>query len=119
MSKRGFIFGTLACFVLLASCSYNKTELPEPEKIIVVAETSVTYTNDVKTIIDNNCVSCHGGQNGLFLNNYSQVKAIADSGDLLFWAIQGGGSQPMPTGGLLPQATLDILQSWLDQGALE
>ncbi len=128
MNKRKVFFVSVTCMAFLASCSYNKDELVQPGSPGLGANSStgenpsgavVTYTSHVKTIIDNNCIGCHGGQGGLFLTNYSQVKAIADNGNLLLRAIQGGGPQPMPPSGVLPQATLDTLQFWLDQNALE
>jgi mono/diheme cytochrome c family protein len=117
-----FIASLLTC--IFYACTYNKTELPKPGDETETVTTNptgavVTYTSHVQDIMVANCASCHGGQSGLFLNSYSPVKGIADDGRLLLWAIQGGGSQPMPTGGLMPQTTLDTLQMWLDQGALE
>jgi hypothetical protein len=124
MNKRIIFIGAITCLALLVSCTYNKTELPKPGDETETVTTNptgtvVTYTSHVQDIMVANCTSCHGGQSGLFLNSYSPVKGIADDGRLLLWAIQGGGSQPMPTGGLMPQTTLDTLQMWLDQGALE
>ncbi|MDG1475620.1 MAG: hypothetical protein P8Q14_00600, partial [Vicingaceae bacterium] len=119
------IFGLLAFAV---SCSYNKTELPEPivDPVGTPSPTpspnpsnSITYTTHVKAYIDNNCVGCHGSSGGVTLQTYSQVKAQADAGRILARAINGSGSGPMPPSGLMPQTTLDTLQLWLDQGALE
>ncbi|MGB0888502.1 MAG: c-type cytochrome [Vicingaceae bacterium] len=104
--------------IFVSSCSYNK-DLPEPEVITENEENvPVTYTDDVQAIMTNNCTGCHGGSGGVNLNTYAQVKAQADAGRLLARAINGAGG-PMPQGGLMPQATRDVLQAWLDQGAPE
>ena len=121
MNVRLFFAGTLIGLALITSCSYNKTELPQPEDGPVVENPSgtvITYTSHVEAIMVNNCTICHGGSGNLFLNTYTQVKAIADNGKLSDRAINGLGG-PMPQSGLMPQATRDILQMWLDQGALE
>jgi mono/diheme cytochrome c family protein len=122
MNKKIIFSVGIVCVSLLASCSYNKTELPTPEEEAVEATnpngTVVTYTSHVKTIMDNNCIGCHGGSGGVNLDTYSVVKAQADAGRILARAINGSGGT-MPPGGLMPQTTLDTLQFWLDQGALQ
>jgi len=124
MKNLAFTFVAFSCLAIAVSCSSNKDELPEPGGEIVVAAANtnsvvVTYNSHVQSIMGN-CTGCHSanGQSPALVT-YSNVKAIADDGRLLLWAIQGGGSQPMPQGGLLPQATRDTLQFWLDQQALE
>jgi len=124
MRKITLTFLVLSFLVFVVSCSYNKTELPEPIADPVDApapgpSNSITYATHVKSYIDNNCVSCHGSSGGVTLQTYAQVKAQADAGRILARAINGSGSGPMPPSGLMPQTTLDTLQLWLDQGALE
>lgn len=130
MRKIALTFSVFGLLAFVVSCSYNKKELPEP---IVETEgtpnptpnpspspsNDITYTSHVKSYIDNNCVGCHGSSGGVTLETYTQVKAQADAGRILARAINGSGSGPMPPSGLMPQATLDTLQMWLDQGALE
>ena len=122
MNKKTFFFGTFICTTILLSCTTNKTTLPEPEEettvITTTPVTEVTYTSHVQAIMVDNCTSCHGGSGGVNLNTYTQVKAQADAGRILARAINGSGGA-MPPFGLMPQATLDTLQLWLDQGALE
>jgi cytochrome c5 len=133
MKKLALTFITVSSLAILVSCSYNKKELPKPvvETVktpsnpttpVVPTPVAVTYTSHVKTIIDNNCIGCHvsGGVAQTWpLTNYASVKTEADDGDILLRAIDGGGSGPMPPSGLMPQTTLDTLQMWLDQGALQ
>lgn len=130
MKNLGLTFVVVSCFAIVVSCTYNKKELPEPIEDPVVTPSptptpgvpSITYTSHVKFMMDNNCVTCHSpGTIGQFpfLTNYSEVKGQADAGRVLARAINGSGGGPMPPSGLMPQATLDTLQMWLDQGALE
>jgi len=122
MKKRMFFIATLAGVLMLASCAYNKEQLPAPEEVVVPptnpSAAAVTYTSHVKTIMDNNCIACHGSSGGVSLENYGQVKAQADAGRILARSINGAGG-PMPPSGLMTQTTIDTLQLWLDQGALE
>lgn len=119
-------FFVASCFALIASCTYNKEELVV-EPVQVNPQTpipspsapAITYTSHVKSYIDNNCVGCHGSSGGVSLQTYAQVKAQADAGRILARAINGSGGGPMPPSGLMPQATLDTLQLWLDQGTLQ
>jgi mono/diheme cytochrome c family protein len=113
MRNLALTFIIVSC--LSISCSYNKEELiVEP-----VVPAVITYTSHIKAMVDNNCVSCHGSSGGVALHTYAQVKATADAGRILARAINGSGGGPMPQSGLMSQTNLDILQMWLDQGALQ
>jgi mono/diheme cytochrome c family protein len=119
MNKRTFFFGAIIGAATLGSCTSNKTELPEPEvatTVVTNTTTEITYTSHVQDIMVVNCTGCHGGSGGVNLNTYTQVKDQADAGRILARAINGSGGT-MPPSGLMPQATLDTLQLWLDQGA--
>jgi mono/diheme cytochrome c family protein len=118
MRKKMFFFGTIISALMLASCTSNKTELPAPEVGANAATKQITYTSHVQEIMVESCTGCHGGSGGVNLNTYSQVKAQADAGRILVRAINGSGGT-MPPAGLMPQTTLDTLQMWLNQGALQ
>ncbi|RAJ16913.1 hypothetical protein [Olleya aquimaris] len=104
------------------SCSNNSeddlidnTPLPEGQK--------VTYTADIKTIIDNNCISCHsnppvnGASNSLV--TYQDVSNQANT-VLNRISLQSGEGGAMPLGGpRLPQASIDLFQQWIEDGLLE
>jgi len=112
MKNLALTFIIVSCLAI--SCSYNKQELiVEP-----VFPAVITYTSHIKSMVDNNCVSCHGNLGGVTLQTYAQVKAKADAGRILARAINGSGG-PMPQSGLMSQTNLDTLQMWLDQGALQ
>jgi len=132
MKNLALIFLVVSCFAIVVSCTYNKKELPAPIEDPIVTPSpeptpvvpSITYTSHVKSMMDNNCIQCHGHMGGVTLETYTQVKAQADAGRILARAINGasdpnGPMPPLSIGGLMPQTTLDTLQIWLDQGALE
>jgi len=94
---------------LVISC---KKEDPEP-----VNTGDVTYEGDIKSIVSNNCSSCHFGSTpsaGLSLSSKSDVQAAIESNNLL--GRINNSSSPMPQGGLMSQGNRDKFQSWKDQG---
>ncbi len=85
----------------------------------------ITYTNDVKAIIDNNCLNCHSDPptNGapIALVTFSQVKNAAENGSLINRVqAQEGASGAMPIGGpRLPQTLVDLIVQWQTDGFTE
>lgn len=82
---------------------------------------NVTYTNTIKTFIDNNCISCHGTVNptaGLDISTYTKAKnninAILGRIDL-----QTGQNGIMPPSGRMPENTIQAFKNWLTQGLTE
>lgn len=77
-----------------------------------------TYTANIKSIIDNNCVSCHNpmGENpNVLLQTYDQVKAKAAEIKI---RIEKPAGDPlvMPKGGKLSQANIDLINKWIANG---
>ncbi|WP_298546029.1 hypothetical protein [uncultured Aquimarina sp.] len=86
--------------------------------------TLVTYENNVKAIIDNNCTSCHNNPPINFapmpLLTFDQVKEAVDNRGLLDRVSSEDINFLMPSGGpRLPQATIDIILQWNTDGLLE
>lgn len=85
----------------------------------------VTYTNTVKSIIDNNCIMCHAATpvNGapMSLTTYENVKqAVLNRGLLNRISRAQGEPGMMPNGGTrLPQPVIDQVQAWANQGLIE
>lgn len=118
------LFPLLVCISFLIACSNdNPDTLMEDVPSDNVG--TITYRQNVKSIIDNNCTSCHGAtpRNGtsLSLVTYSQVKnAIENRGLLNRISLNNGNSLLMPQGGpRLPQTTIDIVAKWQQDGLLE
>ncbi|WP_088324334.1 hypothetical protein [Polaribacter tangerinus] len=103
--------------IFIINCTTSESPLEEPVNPI---STLVTYNKNVKTIIDNNCISCHisGGQAGFLpLINYTQVKNSAERGSLI--SRMNSITAPMPKSGLLPAQTRAVIDKWKEDGFLE
>ena len=107
---------TISIVLALSMSSCTTTEIPLDVIGGPITEI-VTYDDDVKTIIDNNCVACHSGPSasaGLSLVTYQQVRNSAENGNLI--ARMNNATNPMPQGGLLPAATRAIIDAWAADG---
>lgn len=125
MKIKAFIFLTsllLAQSVLLLSCKKDsaspKTEEPAPTPQADPCDT-VNYTQDIKPIVDANCLSCHGDNNpsaGFSLNSYDAVKEKGVSGKLKLRVIDGPNWMPKGSANGLPQAQKDLFACWIKNG---
>src|SRR5688572_14945033 len=103
---------------LFIACSDNSTS----DLIDITPVENVSYNANVKSIIDNNCIVCHGTvpANGapMSLTTYDNVKdAVMNRG--LIDRISRPENAPghMPLGGpRLPQNLIDIIIQWQTQG---
>ncbi len=115
------IVTTLCLGLLFTACSSNTyDDISEEQEII---EETVTYTTNVQPIISSNCVSCHApGATASFrpLTTYAEVKdAVENAGLLNRIQLQNGEPGLMPTSGRMPQATIDIILQWNEDGLEE
>lgn len=84
-----------------------------------------TYTLNVKSIIDNNCIMCHAATpvNGapMSLTTYEQVKDAILNRPLVEKISKAQGEPGMmPNGGTrLPQASIDLIIKWQEDGLQE
>jgi uncharacterized membrane protein len=123
---------TIALTILLvsfASCSNSDTyeDISTPPDTGTTPGTGTTPVattySTIKTIIDNNCVSCHSdGRSASFrlLTNYAQVKAAVENAGLLNRIqLQNGQQGIMPQGGRMSQANIDLIKKWNTDGLKE
>lgn len=112
-----FILVAAAAF---ASCESHTYEDIQDDTVIVG---NVTYDAHVKTIIDNNCISCHAdGGSASFrpLTTYSEVKDAVENTDLLDRIQrQNGEDGLMPQTGRMAQSKIDVILQWNTDGLLE
>lgn len=111
----------LITLTLTLSCSYSSEDdlidtTPIPEV--------VTYSNNVKPIIDNNCISCHSNPpiNGapISLITYNDVKNAVENNGLISRISSNDLGFVMPFGGpRLPQNLIDIIIEWEEDGLLD
>ena len=107
--------------ILVSSCSNDSSaDLSGIDEL-----DEVTYTNTVKSIIDNNCIMCHAATpvNGapMSLTTYENVKqAVLNRGLLNRISREQGSPGMMPNGGTrLPQVVIDQVSTWANQGLIE
>jgi len=120
---------TLIILALLAvstiACSYDSesdliesTEQPGD----VDPDILITYVDNIQPIMQTSCVSCHASPpvNGapFALVNYTQVSNRA-GGILEAMRRPNGSAGSMPPSGRLPQATINLVEQWIEDGTLE
>jgi hypothetical protein len=117
--KKNLIPIALACLAM--SCTNDSTsDLIEDEQPEIV-----TYTSHVRSIVNNNCIVCHGTipANGapMPLVTYDQVKEAVQNRGLIDRISRAQGAPGMmPNGGTrLPQNIIDLVVQWEAQGLLE
>ena len=105
--------------ILFLSCSNDSTsDLIDSQPI----SEQVSYANDVKSIMDNNCTSCHGATpisgTNLSLNTYDKVRdAVLNRGLINRISLEEGNSLLMPQGGSkLPASVINIINKWQQDG---
>jgi len=106
-------------FIVLACTNVSESDLTNEEPM-----GTITYNANIKSIIDDSCLNCHSDppRNGapFPLVNFEQVSFGAENGSLLSALNkQTGEAGAMPPGGRLPQATIDLIAQWIEDGRLE
>ena len=78
-----------------------------------------TYTTNVKPIIQNNCLSCHGANtNAQYppMESYADARDAAENGQMICRIDDQSCGPVMPQTGKMPQVTIDIIKRWKQQG---
>ncbi|MFA5297066.1 MAG: hypothetical protein WC389_02520 [Lutibacter sp.] len=117
--KKQFLYPFVTVTLLVSCTKENIDTLSYPNTNTDL--TNVTYTANVKTVIDNNCLGCHGAVNptaGFDISTYDKAKnninSIISRVDL-----QTGQSGVMPTSGRMSESNIQILKNWKTQGLLQ
>jgi hypothetical protein len=113
------LFISFAFAIFSTSCLFDNREEFYPE--VTITNPTVFFAADVFPIIQAECVVCHGATSpsgGVSLNNYDNIKISADNGSLL-GSLKGDGYQIMPQGGALPTAQIELVETWINEGALD
>lgn len=107
----------LSILFLLSSCAYDSAS----DLIDSTPINQVTYSQNIKSIIDNNCIACHGTTttNGapMSLTTYENVKdAVLNRGLIDRISREEGVSGAMPLGGpKLPINNINLIIQWQNQ----
>lgn len=120
MKKLFGVLSGLAIFLFIVfSCSKkNEQELGAGN----ICETNnMTYSANIKPILESFCYSCHGrglSQNGINFDTYAGVKAVADNGKLVGAISHASGFVPMPQSApKLSDCNINRIKAWVNAGA--
>lgn len=121
-----FSIAFVATILLLGSaCTKNNTESMVVQKSNCDSIKTISYKNDVQTILNNNCGAqggCHSNgsaSGGVKLESWQGTNEVAQTG-LLMKAIKHDASvSPMPKGGSkLDDCYIAIIGKWVRNGSL-
>lgn len=98
----------------LASCLTNVDEEIQLDPGVEDPCADITFTMNVKPIIDNNCVGCHSTTGSAsFLNLESYETVTANAARVKSEVV----SRDMPIGGSLTNEEIQAISCWVDAGA--
>tara|TARA_Y100000758_G_C15909547_1_gene370905 strand:+ start:30 stop:668 length:639 start_codon:yes stop_codon:yes gene_type:complete len=92
---------------------------------------AVDYATEIQPIFDASCTGCHGVSGGLSLTSYANLMdgnsnngPVVTAGDgansLIIQKLRGTAGSQMPMSGCcLDDVTIDLIETWIDEGALE
>ena len=87
---------------------------------------NISYSVTIQPIFTDNCIGCHGGLGELFLTSYSDLMGndVVDPGNSmtskLIQKLKGTSGDQMPLNqDPLDDATINLIETWIDEGALE
>ena len=85
---------------------------------------NISYSTTIQPIFTNNCTGCHGGSGGLSLTSYSLLMEndVVNPGNSaesqLIKKLKGTAGTQMPKNqNPLDDATIDLIETWIDEGA--
>jgi len=115
----GTVFA-LSLLLVQTACYKDNRESMYPSTVVCIVD-SVTWSKDIKGIVDNSCSmsGCHNNAvaaGGYDLSNHTGVKMMVDNNRFL--AVIESGS--MPKGAApLDKCTINKIRSWIAKGALQ
>lgn len=107
---------------IISSCTYDNRE-DEATKNEPCISSNISFSKDVKPILNSNCLSCHNkslAEGGIVLEDFLNVKKVVESGRLLGAINHSPGFAPMPQGGAkLPDCEITKIRTWIKEGATD
>ncbi|WP_405206684.1 cytochrome c [Aquimarina sp. LLG6339-5] len=77
-----------------------------------LCDPAISFSTDIKSIIDNNCISCHGGNQAPDLRTY---ESINNNSERVRTQVV---NRTMPLGGSLSNDQIELIRCWIENGAL-
>ncbi|SEK50411.1 hypothetical protein SAMN04487910_0677 [Aquimarina amphilecti] len=96
----------------LLSCERN---VEEESGIITeeLCDPAISFTTNIKPIIDNNCIRCHGGNQAPDLRTYENIRNNSER-----IRTEVVVNRTMPLGGSLSNDQIELVRCWIENGAL-
>lgn len=114
-----FLIFSGAVFIVYSCSKKNEEDLNGGA---TCSSSNMTYTANIKPILQSFCFSCHGNglsENGVNFDTYAGVKAVVDNGKLIGVITHSAGFPAMPQGGAkLSDCNISKIQDWINHGAL-
>jgi hypothetical protein len=111
--KTTFSLLTIVSVAFLISCAKDKT--PDPASIN--CPTTISFANQVKPMIDANCIGCHDA--GQTLPDLSTHAAVSQNATAVLNSLKGT-TILMPQGGpALSDTLIQEFECWINQGKLD
>jgi hypothetical protein len=116
--------GIILFLGLFSGCYYDSEEFLYPEINPQCDTTNVTYSGSVQSVLLSYCLSCHSNTTAsalggnIKLEDYSDVKGLADNGRLVGAIQHDPGYSAMPKGeNKLNDCTVSTFRIWIANGA--
>ena len=99
--------------MLIVSCESNTIQ--EIQGVV----TNPTYNTNIEPVMTAKCTGCHSaGAQFPALDSYADVKEAVQNGSVICRIDDQSCGSVMPQEGKMPQATIDMIKLWKDQGYL-
>ena len=106
--------------LFLTQCAYDNS-IDSYGNTTACDTAAVTFSQDIKALISQNCEGCHNGMSangGLVLSGHQNTAAAALNGSLIDRMTRSAGDPLlMPPSGALNECDISKLQAWIGQGA--
>ncbi len=118
------LFAIIVVAITFTSCFYDKADVVYPVSASTCDTTTVTYSNQIVSILNAQCNYCHGAAansigGGIYLNTYAALKPYVNNGSFLNSILQNGKASAMPKNGAkMDNCSILKIQSWINKGAL-
>jgi hypothetical protein len=121
--KKLIVFGFIAACIFTACYRDNVEELNPGAGLFTPCDTTstVTYSHQITTLMQNYCYSCHSGSNpssGFRIDTYQALQPYALSGELMARIHGDPGWNRMPQSFPLDECGQREFELWVNAGAL-
>ena len=113
----------LMLMLSLTGCYYDEVIEPTP----LPPDFEASFATDIQPIFNQNCIGCHGGAINPDLRSGSSYAALTNGGfvvpsdavnSILYKSLKGEGAAVMPPSGAISTAKINLVKSWIEDGAL-